>query len=87
MPFARQPLFERREGKKDGVLCLEERDERITKRYSDIKKASDQITDLLEQNMQLFQMTDKQDNPKWLSYIDYVDQIVLSYLYQCVGRR
>ncbi|EFA11309.2 dynein beta chain, ciliary [Tribolium castaneum] len=85
MPFARQPLFERKEGKKYAVLCIEEREERIAKRYSDIKKAADQITVLLLENMQFFQMTEKQDSPKWLSYIDFVDKIVMSYLYQCVG--
>lgn len=86
-PFARQPLFERKEGKKNAILCIEERDERIARRYSDIKKATETITVLLQQNMQLFQMTDKQDSTKWLNYIDYIDQTVMSYLYQSVGCR
>lgn len=37
--------------------------------------------------MELFEMTDKQENPKWISYIDFVDKIILSYLYQTVGCR
>lgn len=87
VPFARQPLFERKDGKKDTVLCIEEREERIAKRYGDILKTSENITVLLNQNMELFEMTDKQDNPKWISYIDFVDKIILSYLYQTVGCR
>lgn len=87
IPFARQPLFERKDGKKNTVLCIEERDERINKRYNDIKNATDRIIVLLNQNMELFEMTDKQDDPKWINYIEYVDKITLSYLYQTVGCR
>lgn len=38
--WAKIPLFERKDGKKDAVLCLDERCDRITKRYADIKDAS-----------------------------------------------
>lgn len=38
--WAKIPLFERKDGKKDSVLCLDERSDRITKRYSDIESAS-----------------------------------------------
>lgn len=85
IPFARQPLFERKDGRKDAVLCIEEREERISKRYNEITNATEQITILLNQNMELFGMTENQLNPVWLNYIDYVDNIVLSYLYQTVG--
>lgn len=37
------PLFERKDSKKDAVLCLEERMDRITKRYADIKEASNTV--------------------------------------------
>lgn len=38
--WTKAPLFERKDGKKDAVLCLEERTDRITKRYADIREAS-----------------------------------------------
>lgn len=38
--WAKIPLFERKDGKKDSVLCLDERTDRITKRYADIESAS-----------------------------------------------
>lgn len=38
--WAKIPLFERKDGKKDSVLCLDERIDRITKRYADIEAAS-----------------------------------------------
>ena len=41
--WAKLPLFERKDGKKDAVLCLEERHDRINKRYSEIRVASEKI--------------------------------------------
>lgn len=38
--WAKLPLFERKDGKKDTVLCLEERVERKNKRYTEIKAAA-----------------------------------------------
>lgn len=34
------PLFERKDNKKDSALCLDERIDRITKRYADIETTS-----------------------------------------------
>lgn len=39
----RIPLFERKESKRDTVLCLEERQDRITRRYSEIESSSSRI--------------------------------------------
>ncbi|KAG5897820.1 hypothetical protein JTB14_011820 [Gonioctena quinquepunctata] len=85
VPFARQPLFERKDGRKDTVLCIEERGERLEKRYSDIRSAAETISKLLEENMDIFGMRDTPDNSKWIKYIDYVDSVLTSYLYQSVG--
>lgn len=87
IPFARQPLFERKDGRKDTVLCIEEREERINKRYGEIRNATEKINVLLRQNMELFEMKNMQDSPMWINYIDYVDNIIMSYLYQTVGCR
>ncbi|XP_057668614.1 dynein beta chain, ciliary [Diorhabda carinulata] len=85
VPFARQPLFERKDGRKDTFLAIDEKTEKLEKRKNDIKLASDRILQLLEENMNLFHMTDKQDNLQWIQYIDYIDNIISSYLYQSVG--
>lgn len=87
IPFARQSLFERKDGKKNTLLNIEDRAERIAKKYEDIKQAAEKIRVLLNQNMVLFEMAEDQDNPKWISYTDFVDKIILSYLYQTVGCR
>lgn len=39
----RLPLFERKESKKDTVFCLDERAERISRRYADIENAATRI--------------------------------------------
>lgn len=87
IPFARQPLLERKDGKKDTVLCIDDKEERIGRRRIDIKQATEKIELLLQQNQQLFEMTNKQGNIKWINYINYVDKIVMSYLFQSVGCR
>lgn len=41
--WIKQPLFERKDGKKDSVLCLNERSNRVAKRYSEIEIASNTV--------------------------------------------
>lgn len=41
--WIKQPLFERKDGKKDSVLCLNERSNRVAKRYSEIELASNAV--------------------------------------------
>lgn len=41
--WAKLPLFERKDGKKDTVLCLDERIERKNKRYSEIEAAATKV--------------------------------------------
>jgi dynein heavy chain, axonemal len=41
--WAKLPLFERKDGRKDTVLCLDERVDRKTKRYAEIETAAVKI--------------------------------------------
>ncbi|XP_061390860.1 dynein beta chain, ciliary isoform X1 [Musca vetustissima] len=83
--WVRQPLFERRDGKKDAVLCIDERPDRTAKRYAEIQEASEKIHELLHDNMIQFDMQDKQNDEMWLNYVDFVDNIVYEYLLKTVG--
>jgi dynein heavy chain, axonemal len=38
--WAKAPLFVRKDGRKDTTLCVEEREERTTKRYEEMKKVA-----------------------------------------------
>lgn len=86
IPFARKPLFERKDGKKD-FLGLEDRHERLSRRYSEIREAYNSIMNLLNSNMELFDMTNQSNKSEWINYVDFVDKIVLNYLYQSLGCR
>lgn len=41
--WAKTPLFERKDSKKDSVLCMEERNDRITRRYAEMEAASTMV--------------------------------------------
>lgn len=41
--YVKQPLFERKDGKKDSVLCLTEGPSRAAKRYADIEIDSNTV--------------------------------------------
>lgn len=87
IPYARKPLFERKDGRREALLSVDDREERTSKRCMEMRKIAKQIETLLQQNMHLFEMEDKQDDLKWLKYIEFVDGIVLNYLFQTVGCR
>lgn len=44
----RLPLFERKESKKDTVFCLDERADRIARRYAEIENAATRIQQLVQ---------------------------------------
>lgn len=46
--WAKLPLFERKDGKRDALLNLDDREERCSKRYTEISSAGKQIIQLLE---------------------------------------
>ncbi|KAM7360514.1 dynein heavy chain at 93AB isoform 2-T2 [Cochliomyia hominivorax] len=83
--WIKHPLFERKDGKKDAVLCIDERPDRTAKRYAEIQAASDEIHKLLHDNIKQFDMEDKQDDEMWLNYVDFVDNIVYEHLLKTVG--
>ncbi|KAI8120795.1 ciliary, Dynein beta chain [Lucilia cuprina] len=83
--WIKHPLFERKDGKKDAVLCIDERPDRTAKRYAEIIAASDEIHQLLHDNIKQFDMEDKQDDEMWLNYVDFVDNIVYEHLLKTVG--
>ncbi|XP_069702004.1 dynein beta chain, ciliary-like [Periplaneta americana] len=48
------PLFERKDGKKENLLFLDDRKERVSNRYREVKKVNSQIRELMEENFKLF---------------------------------
>ncbi|XP_067615922.1 dynein beta chain, ciliary [Eurosta solidaginis] len=83
--WAKQPLFERKDLKKDTVLCIDERPDRTDKRYAEIQAASVEIHKLLEDNKIQFKMANRQEDAIWLNYVDFVDNIVYENILKTVG--
>ncbi|XP_049878702.1 dynein beta chain, ciliary [Pectinophora gossypiella] len=83
--WATQPLFERKEGKKDTLLNLEDRQERTNKRYTDIVSTADRIKELLKENMELFNMQDNQESEIWLNYVAFIDNLLEESLFKCIA--
>ncbi|XP_068770010.1 dynein axonemal heavy chain 9 [Struthio camelus] len=69
------PIFERKDGKKESLLSLEDCQDRLEKRYSLIQESGLRIHLLVEENQTLFTADTASDI--WKAYVDYVDEIVL----------
>ncbi|XP_018562388.1 dynein beta chain, ciliary-like [Anoplophora glabripennis] len=52
--WALQPLFERKDGKKENLISLDDRQERIQKRYDLITACSNELRRIIEENYLLF---------------------------------
>jgi len=83
-PWTRTPLIERRDRRKDALLALEDRSEKVSKRYAEITKAADQICSILDENKMLFQVGETEQEA-WQRYVTYIDGIVIEYLRKAVG--
>ncbi|XP_018327462.1 dynein beta chain, ciliary [Agrilus planipennis] len=85
LPFIREPLFQRKDGKKENLLSINDCEEKSSKREMEIKKIVKEIEALIYENMKLFEVDGMDDDPKWMKYITYVDKIVFNYLFQMIG--
>lgn len=83
-PWTKTPLIERRDRRKDALLSLDERTEKVAKRYVDIQRAAEQIHDLLKENQTLFEIEDP-NSETWREYVFYVDDLVMESLRKAVG--
>ena len=83
-PWTKIPLIERKDRKKDTLLSIEERSEKVLKRYSEIRKGSEHIHLLLTENQEYFEINDE-NNEAWKNYVNYVDKIVIEALRKAIG--
>ncbi|CAL8088370.1 unnamed protein product [Calicophoron daubneyi] len=72
--WAKSPLFERKDGKRDTLLGLEDREDRCARRYTELKDANTQVAGLIETNRNLFKA--EKTSSGWDRYVLYVDGIV-----------
>uniref|UniRef100_G3NCH8 Dynein, axonemal, heavy chain 9 n=1 Tax=Gasterosteus aculeatus aculeatus TaxID=481459 RepID=G3NCH8_GASAC len=69
------PMFDRKEGKKDALLCLDDRAERLNRFYSLIRSSGEKIHFLLKSNLLLFRC--EPTSEEWKAYVGYVDDMVV----------
>uniref|UniRef100_A0A4W6G5D9 Dynein axonemal heavy chain 17 n=1 Tax=Lates calcarifer TaxID=8187 RepID=A0A4W6G5D9_LATCA len=67
------PMFDRKEGKKDALLSLEDRAERLDRFYSLIRSSGDKIHFLLK--VELFRA--EPSSEEWKAYVEYVDDMII----------
>nr|CAD7570912.1 unnamed protein product [Timema californicum] len=85
--WLKMPVFQRRDGKKDTLLCIEDRHEHTQRRYAEISAAATEIHRLLDDNLKLFGMEGEPESPRWLAYVAFVDAIVSESLLRTIGCR
>lgn len=80
--WAEAPLFDRKDGKKDALLSLDDRETRLTTRYGEFKTAGEKIHQLVADNLQLFKADET--TAIWRSYVEYLDDIVLDGFFSAI---
>ncbi|XP_004592923.2 dynein axonemal heavy chain 17 [Ochotona princeps] len=73
--WSSNPLFERKDGKKEALLDLDGRMADLSKRYAAVKEAGAKVQAMLAENAELFR-ADVTSQP-WKDYISYIDNLVL----------
>ncbi|XP_075070448.1 dynein axonemal heavy chain 11 [Mixophyes fleayi] len=80
--WAEQALFSRKENKKDTLINLEDKVERINKKYKSIQEDGYKLRSLTEENMKLLKAVPDVDS--WKLYVEYMDDIVTDGLYNTI---
>ncbi|XP_078609718.1 dynein beta chain, ciliary-like isoform X2 [Branchiostoma floridae x Branchiostoma japonicum] len=76
------PLYERKDGKETSLLNLDDREERLAKRYAETKESGNKIHDLVKENLGFFKA--EEDTDIWRAYVDYVDDMVVDGFFNAI---
>ncbi|XP_029978186.1 dynein axonemal heavy chain 9 [Sphaeramia orbicularis] len=76
------PIFDRKEGKKDALLSLEDRAEKLDKFYRMIRSSGEKIHFLLKKNMELFRA--ESSSEEWKAYVEYIDDMIIDGFFNSV---
>ncbi|XP_062830069.1 dynein axonemal heavy chain 9 isoform X5 [Anolis carolinensis] len=78
------PVFERKDGKKESLLYLDERHERLDRHYQLITDSGHKIHFLIKENLRLFAADPASD--VWTAYLEHVDEMVLDGFFNVIER-
>ena len=81
--WSEQPLYQRKEDKKDCLLNLDDKEATKQSRYSMIRSGAEKIHQLVKENMDCFKA--EEDSESWMNYINYIDDIILDGLFNCIN--
>ncbi|XP_039379207.1 dynein heavy chain 11, axonemal isoform X1 [Mauremys reevesii] len=73
--WAEHTLFSRKDDRKDALLSLEDKEDRLAKKYKLLKEDGYKIHQLAEENLKLFKADSSSDS--WKIYIEYIDDIIV----------
>ncbi|XP_015248307.1 PREDICTED: dynein heavy chain 9, axonemal [Cyprinodon variegatus] len=69
------PMFDRKDGKKEALLCLEDRAERVKRFHNLVQSSGEQIHFLLKSNQELLRADPSSE--EWKAYVEYIDDMVI----------
>ncbi|XP_035386791.1 dynein heavy chain 11, axonemal isoform X1 [Electrophorus electricus] len=80
--WCKQPMFCRKDNKKDTLLMLDDRAARVTKKYSGIRNDGEAMHHLMQENKHLYAAVDGSE--AWQQYVEYVDEMVAEGLFNAI---
>ncbi|XP_074539499.1 dynein axonemal heavy chain 11 isoform X2 [Halichoeres trimaculatus] len=81
--WSKQVMFCRKDNKKGLLIQLEDREERVSKKYSSMKTDGNCIHKIVQENMSLF--CAEPESEAWKSYLEYVDEMVVEGLFSYIS--
>uniref|UniRef100_A0A8C0G3E5 Dynein axonemal heavy chain 11 n=1 Tax=Chelonoidis abingdonii TaxID=106734 RepID=A0A8C0G3E5_CHEAB len=82
--WADHTLFSRKDDRKDALLSLEDKEDRLAKKYKLLKEDGYKIHQLVEENLKLFKADSSSDS--WKIYIEYIDDIIVDGFFNTLMR-
>ena len=92
--WSKSPLYERASARNanekqtggDNLLILTDLDERLNKRYREIREAGERIHNLVEDNRRYLQVesSDASLTDFWKAYVEYIDEMITDGFYAIV---
>eukprot|EP01135_Chromosphaera_perkinsii_P008680 Nk52_evm13s1444 gene=Nk52_evmTU13s1444 len=80
--WRKEPILCRKDPKKP--FLYKERAQKLTSRYDEFKTSSEKISALVEESRVTFEVPEDSDGAEWSNYLDYIDELVLSGLYEAI---
>ncbi|XP_042345657.1 dynein axonemal heavy chain 11 [Plectropomus leopardus] len=81
--WSKQAMFCRKDNKKGSLIQLEDRSDRVNRKYSCMRKDGESIHKLVQENLVLFHADPA--SVAWQSYLEYVDDMVVEGLFSYIS--